>query len=383
MTTAQPAPRMLDADQLTPLVRELVGKDVVLTEWAQEPLGWLNIMNAELWRVSGTARTDRGATSIPWSLVLKSFRPPKPESASALPESWDYWKRELAIYRSPTLRQLRGGLVAPRYLGVIEKPDGTLLLGMEQIEAASEPWDFERYGRAARVAGRFNAGHLQPGAPEDGPAFTVGGLRSWVENLVILEKEKPDLWDAPLVRRAIPDPADARRLFEECPVLLDALDRIPQTFVHRDLWPANLLFRNVDGIEQFVAIDWMLAGAGALGEDAAGMMGPTLWHLLVEPTDADAFESAVLAGYLEGLRDEGWDGPDELARFGCAATLALRFGLLIPPWLAFWLQTDRDWAERKFGRSVESTADGWGVLLRWLLGQAEQARALAGSLGLA
>lgn len=327
MTAPRPASRTIEAVQLTPLVRKLLGSDdVVVSAWTQKPLGWLNIMTAELWRVSGTATIGRDATPIPWSLVLKSFAPPRPESPSAVPDSWDYWRRELAIYQSPILGQLQDGLTVPRYLGVIEEPDGTLLLGMEEIEAAPDAWDFGRYRRAAQVVGRFSARFAEPNTRVEDGAFGPGGLRSWVDNLALLQRETPDLWDAPLVRRAIPEPTATRRLFEESAQLLGALDHIPQTIVHRDLWPANLLVRYVNGTEQFVAIDWMLAGRGAIGEDAAGMIGPTLWQFLVEPTDADELEAAVLAGYLSGLRDEGWDGLDDLARFGCAATLALRSG---------------------------------------------------------
>jgi hypothetical protein len=376
----------LSVTEVTTLVRRLLRvKESGVLAWQQEPLEWLNIMDAQLFRVHGEANLFDGGPPRRWSFVLKTFTPPASDASSNSPTSWDYWKREVVAYLSPELDLLPGGLSTPRFTGLVEKPNGQLLLAIEEIsDAITDRWDLDRYGRAARVFGRFNAAYLQGRAIPADEAFRPGGLRSWVDGLARIPDENPDFWQRPLVVRAIPQPDEARRLFEARHTLLDGLDRLPQTFTHRDLWPANVLVRRSEGAEEFVAIDWMLAGAGALGEDAAGLVGPTVWHFLIEPADLGAVEAVVVDGYLEGLDDGGWRGDAAMVRFGYAATLALRFGLLIPPWLASWLTADeqRAWAEQKFGRPIDAIADGWGELMRLLLDRGNQALRLASDLAM-
>jgi hypothetical protein len=187
-----------------------------------------------------------------------------------------------------------------------------------------------------------------------------------------------------LMLRVVPAFEEVLQLCNDAPVLLAALDRLPQTFVHRDAWPGNLLVQNDNqGTERLVAIDWAICGLGAIGEEPAGMVGPTLWHLLVEPADASAFEGAVLGAYIAGLRDGGWQGDEQLVRFGCAATLALRFAVLIPPWVgAGWLTDNPAWTEKKFGRPVDEIVDAWSDLMRLLLRLGDEARNLGKSLRL-
>lgn len=228
--------------------------------------------------------------------------------------------------------------------------------------------------------GRFNAEYLDGHRPRpQAEGLGPGGLRSWVEQLTQGFDAPPETRRDPLFARAVPDLEAVRRVRNDRGALLDALDAVPRTFVHRDAWPANVLVRRGAGrSESMVAIDWALAGEGALGEDVTGIVGPSLWFFLVGMDEATKVEAAVLEGYIDGLHDGGWTGDEAQVRFGYAASLALRFGLLIPTW-AGWLAEDEmgGWCERKFARPRSEIADGWAQVLTFILGRADEASRFA------
>jgi phosphotransferase family enzyme len=369
--------------ELAPLVLRLLDEpSAELIEWRDEPLGWINLMDAALHRVSGVARVD--GRTVDWSLVMKGFPRPEPEASATNLASWDYWKREINAYASGTLDSLPGGFTAPRFAGVIPRPDGALWLGLEEIAGVDpRPWPLERFEAAARSAGAFGGAYLDGFALPDADGLGPGGLRSWVELLAgVLGARSPRARRGPLATRAAPRADDLAALLADRAPLLGALDRLPQTFVHRDFTPVNLLVRaTAAGADEFVAIDWAIAGAGALGEDAAGMVGASLWQLLAEPSRAKALEERVMRGYLDGLKDAGWHGDDGAVRFGYAATLALRFAPLTPVWAdALDDPGKAEWFGRKFGRPPETVATAWGELQEFLLDRAAEAIRLARSL---
>ena len=73
---------------------------------------------------------------------------------------------------------------------------------------------------------------------------------------------------------------DARRilqLWEEREIFHNALDRLPQTLLHRDVFRRNLFAgRGEDGREKTVAVDWAFIGLGAVGEDIASLVQASL-----------------------------------------------------------------------------------------------------------
>jgi hypothetical protein len=380
--------RVADRLELTTIVRRLVGDDrSELVTWDQEALGWMNLMDARLHRVSGTATVGqpRRRREISWAIVRKTF-PPPPSGAPALqPARWDYWKREVIVYASGVLDELGGDFSVPRCLGVTDDHDGSLSLWLEEISGISpDPWPISRYQAAAYAFAKFNARYLAGRPNPTEPSLGAGGLRSWVDAGTDFIETDVTWWTTPLMKRAFPAFEDVLRVINDAPALLAALDRMPQTFVHRDAWPGNLLVQTVNvSTERLVVIDWAICGQGAIGEEPAGMVGPTLWHFLVEPAAASELEGAVFGAYLAGLRDGGWTGDEKLLRFGFTASLALRFAVLIPPWVgAGWLTENPDWTERKFGRPIDAIVDGWSELMRFLLKLCDEARALGKSLRL-
>ena len=369
-----------DAVELTPLVRRLLDEPAAeLAEWHCEPLGWINLMDAALYRVSGSARVD--GRPLDWSMVMKMFRRPDTGTTASDPAGWDYWKREINSYASGALDSLPGRFVAPRFAGVLSGHGDAMWLAIEEIrDTDHQAWSLDRFEAAARCAGAFNAAYLDGVPLPTAGGLGPGGLRSWVELLASVAGDLPG--DGPLASIATPRPDDLRALLAEREALLAALDRLPQTFVHRDFTPVNLLVRpGPERSPEFVAVDWAIAGVGALGEDAAGMVGATLWQLLAEPSDAEALEERVLQGYVDGLNEAGWDGDKALVRFGYAATLALRFAPLTPAWAPdLDDEAKAEWFGRKFGRPPDQIAAAWGQLQDFVLDRGAEPLGLVNGL---
>jgi hypothetical protein len=117
--------------------------------------------------------------------------------------------------------------------------------------------------------------------------------------------------------------ADLLRLAERVPPLLDALDELPQTFVHGDASPQNLLVPAADP-DTFVAVDWSLMGPCAVGYDL-GQLVVGLAHAGQLDVDAlPAVHDAVLPAYVAGLADEGLRVAADVVRFGFHAALVVR-----------------------------------------------------------
>ena len=65
----------------------------------------------------------------------------------------------------------------------------------------------------------------------------------------------PNLW-----------PAEIPEFREVAYGLYEALDALPQSICHQDLFPRNAFLRVAGGAEQTVAIDWAFCGSAAIGE---------------------------------------------------------------------------------------------------------------------
>src|SRR5436190_1932561 len=101
-------PSRLQASDLLPLVRQVLGKSTIeIVNWqcqrfsgsaSEQTTGGLGI-----YRISGTARDQTGSYS--WSLVLK-VTTGTGETGSHNPATWDYWKREVLVYQSNLLDNL-------------------------------------------------------------------------------------------------------------------------------------------------------------------------------------------------------------------------------------------------------------------------------------
>jgi hypothetical protein len=263
-------------------------------------------------------------------MVLKGWSAPASD-----PPAWAFtWPlRELELYRSGLLADLPGAIRAPACYGVVERPDGSAWLWLEEIVGAREgAWSLGQYAEVARHLGMVNAACLLACERFDGPWVSRDRLRQWVEAAAPFVARLAEVADHPVVRRTHSPAviATVTRLWQRRHALLDLLDREPRAFSHLDAFRRNVFLRpsaNGADDDDIVLIDWGFAGAAAIGEEIAPLVGASLFFVEVPIDDAIRLQDAVLAGYVEGLETAGWDGDPARVRQAYAIASTLRYGV--------------------------------------------------------
>jgi len=309
-------------------------------------------------------------TSIPWSVVLKIVRP-TPDSASL---------REVDAYRSGLLTDLPG-IRAPHCYGVEQRTDRSWWLWLEEL-ATNNTWPVARFALAARHFGQFNGTYVVQRPVPHVAWLNRDFLRSLVaqrQTTTVQRLQHPETWTHPLVRAMFPTPVAPRllRLWAAHESLLAALEQMPRTFCHHDAWQPNLVVQPcADGGEQTIALDWALAGIGALGEELGQLVAGSLMLDEVPDSIAERLPEAAWEGYLAGLTDVGWRGDEKQVRLGYLASATLRWGLA-PPGLTLALNESRHAVvEQQRGQPITSILARRARAAYALLDLAEEAVAL-------
>ena len=270
---------------------------------------------------------------------------------------------------------------AARCYGVEAHGDTFQIWQEEVVDEVGRPWPLDRYSLAARHLGQFNGAYLVGRPLPTGPWV----LREWIRSDVA--DDAPDvtrlrrLPDHPLSRRAFPGRSvdDLLRFWADRELFLAALDQLPKTFGHLDANPSNVFARRgPSGQAQTVAIDWSHAGVAGIGHGIAPLVFSSLLDNRMDVVRAEALDKRVFAGYVRGLREAGWQGDPSTARFGYAASLALRYGLscLRRP-LDYGLdKSGQSWVEQVRGRPIEEVLDHFAAVHRFVLDRADEAREL-------
>jgi hypothetical protein len=371
----------VDEAILTPLVQSaLDSKTVEVVNWEFVRLHGGIAAGTAVYRFSGQGR-DQGQ-AVPWSLILKELRP---EGGSADASAWDYFKREADAYQSGWLDELPGGLAAPRCFGVLDHPDGTCWMWLEDIrDMFASQWPLEQYGVVARHLGQFNGAYLVDRPLPGWSWLSSGWLRHYIEQSAPAIEPLRDALTFPWARRWLPEEDSAQffHLWEERELYLDALDRLPQTRCHFDIFRRNLFARKTsDGDDQTVVIDWAFVGRGPIGAD----LNPLVWMSIalagVEMDKSQELAEIVFEGYLEGLRDAGWQGDPQQVRLGYTAAGARYLFPELGRWLALILdESVRAEAEQRIGLPAGEAFDSVARMRRLLFGKLDEARDLMGIL---
>lgn len=284
----------------------------------------------------------------------------------------------MLAYQSGQLVNLPGGLTVPRFFGTIEFSEKMVGLWLEDIVDEVGPnWPLKQYGLVARHLGQFNGTFLAKQERPLWPWLSQNWIRQHVSGAESKFAQLSHSLDQPLTRRwFIDDDADdILRLWEERALFLDALDRLPQTFLHRDAVRRNLFAKQTaDGNSQTVAIDWAFVGIGAIGEEIAALVQATLCFSEVDIAEAHKLDKIVFDGYLEGLVEAGWRDDPRLARLGCTAGSLLVFGL--GHGLFQFDKTLFPWYEQAFGRPIDEIMGLFAALNHFVLELADEARTL-------
>ncbi len=374
----------IDREILTPLLRDALSNNAVdVTDWEYLAI-YGGYGGGKVYRFTGNARD--GGENIEWSLVLKiipaSIDSDHPFISSDSVTDMSAINREPLVYQSGFLNDLPYGLAAPRCFGVVEHPDGIFWLWLEDVEDEIGHWPLERYGFVAHQFGQLGGSYLMGLRIPPATLINTDNVQG-VESVFTGRDQLRDSLDHPLVRCACPaDLAhDLIRLLTDYKTFIDVLDGLPQIFCHNDVHRGNMFARRgTDGSDETVVIDWQLAGMGAIG----GEMGAFISDLFVldpVPGAAQERDRTIFDGYLAGLRDVGWRGHQRIARFGCLAISLLRWVLICPGMIMWYLDEGRHAElEKGYERPMEEIMGGFANSLRFHLKLADEARMLLDSI---
>ena len=327
---------------LSEIARQSAGAaEFELHDWRINQIGGGlgNPVSVGLYRVEGEGQD--GDRRVAWSSILKVIQSPANVGQSNMgeaedPTHWNYWKRELFIYRSGFLDTLPDGLVAPHCFASRELPGDVGCLWLEDVaDAYGDAWPLERYVLAARHLGRLNGLYAGPRPLPDYPWLGRRRLRQWHE---LFPNWRTIPWDHPRVSARYPasEIANLRRVLREAEDFIDRLDRLPQTLCHGDTYPTNFKSRGTAGDEQTVALDWALALVGPVGYDLGGLAFGA--YLNLPDLSLPEVDSALFEAYLAGLRESGCPAEVQQVRFGYAASAVLLIALFVLAMLNWQIQ---------------------------------------------
>ncbi|MBV7327237.1 aminoglycoside phosphotransferase family protein [Chloroflexi bacterium TSY] len=354
---------------MTKRVCELTGySQLTLTEWACRTIYGGTGEGLGIWQIRGIA--DAQHHSISWSLIVKILDRSLSGDGEA---TWNYWKREALLYESDLLDELSGHLKAPRCLGVTIQADAQAWIWLEDLgQVPNGSWSLDDYTTAAQHLGEFNGCYLTGKAVPTQTWLSKHWLQKWLDRAPGIERFN-ELAGHPIVQRLYPAGIQStlRHIWLQQTEWLNILDKLPHTLCHMDAFPNNLrLYTNDTSQQQTIAFDWAYVGIGAIGEDLAPLVWANLlWAHVdsqVQPGDIELRTSAVLTGYLAGLRQAGWSGDEQTVRLGYTIASLLRYGLgMVPVGLNIAIDPDADeWADNVFGTSFDMMVDYQSGLIR-------------------
>lgn len=291
------------------------------------------------------------------------------------PHHFNYWAREAQVYRSGLPQRL--GLDAPAVLGVVDRPDGSISLWLEDVAGDSGlDLSISAIAGAARQLGASQGREDQPDEPWLSRDFITAYGASKPVDYSLLNDDAT--WRHPLVADNWPATLrdDLAELHRSRSWYQQLMTRLPRTVAHLDVWPNNLVVRS-DGSAAF--LDWSFTGHGVLGEDIGNLVPDAVLDLLVPADDLDELETTVFDAYVEGLAEAGWSGDHDLVRLGFWAS-AVKYHWLAPVFLE---RLDAP-VHLAYGRPIDPAhlyAER-GAALELLARWARDARTLAVELGL-
>ncbi|MGD9955226.1 MAG: phosphotransferase [Candidatus Nanopelagicales bacterium] len=251
------------------------------------------------------------------------------------------WRFELDMAESGIDRVMPPGLRTARLDRVVAPDALNAVMWWEWIDDDGSPWGIGDYTVAALGLGRLAARRREGAAANDSlPSICREiprgyALRMYAERRTLAESlprvRELEVGAHPEVLGALA--AVGEGIWDELlalgariPGLLDELDALPQAFAHGDASPQNLL-RPPDEPGTVVAIDWGFGSLLAVGFDL-GQLLVGLVHAGVAPASGiPELVGPVLSAYVDGLRTEGWDVPEEVVRRGFVASVLCRSAL--------------------------------------------------------
>jgi hypothetical protein len=327
-------------DQLNLCLFKIFGDiDFELDGFTCEPLGneALNFTTEGIYHLCGAVKSD--TEYLPWSIVLKVIKPDSEEKND--PQHHNYWRREALLFESNLLDDLPGLIRAPiRYL-VEAQQDGTVWLWMEHVKGQFAHTK-EQFEFIAHQLGMFNAEYLTTRAMPNEAWICRGWLKSWTtssrmyaprtESFLsrLQDEEVKSAWEW------------LQALTADLDDKLSSLERLPRVLAHQDLSHKNMLIEMTSVYEQLVLMDWQFLSISGIGEDLGKMFGVNMSLGMIPISQFEAYRESLFNSYIKGMKESGWQGNEELARYGYCLSAALRSMWEVPQLCSLSVQLDGD-----------------------------------------
>ncbi|MFI5729342.1 aminoglycoside phosphotransferase [Kribbella sp. NPDC051587] len=278
-----------------------------------------------------TETVERLTSADGRTVVRKRLRRPvevsaDPWAASVDPRHWNYWRREVEVYRDDELRSelAAAGLVLPG-AEVIEDDGGAELVMEDVTGLAGTDFGLAEHGELARACGRWQA---RPG--QDREWTSRGFLRDYSTTRVVPWDlvDDDDAWRQPLIAETWPTGLQAawRELLAHREELLRLVETAPRARCHLDLWVSNIIQRPTG---EFALLDWAFTGDGARGEDIGNHIPDAVFDLFWPAEQHAELADTCLTGYLAGLDEAGWRGDSDVVRRAVLAS-GVKYAWLLP-----------------------------------------------------
>ncbi len=297
--------------------------------------------------------------------------------ASDDPRHWNYWRRELEVYRSDIPQILRdSGVRLPRLHAVEERSEASVTLLLEDIDGRSgRDLTLQDYVRVCGAWGHAQANLSRHDDLLEMPWTSTGFLCAYTTSKAVDYSllYADAAWRAPLIAENWPPQLRARLVFlyENAERLYAILEGARQVPSHLDFWPNNV-FVDTQGV--VVPVDWAFFGGGALAEDLGNFIPDAVFDGFMPAAKLPEMTETLFAAYMSGLAAGGLDvDAVQLRRLLWAS--AVKYVWLGPLLLARAAEPE----QRSYGGAVLQDANTQyrerGVALNFLGGWAMQALA--------
>lgn len=331
----------------------------------------------------GVVRVHGEADGEPFSLIVKKTRHGTDADPGAL---WvagaheahrNYWRREWLAYTSGLLAGLPGRLRAPSLLHATEPAQDEAWLWLEDVAGLpGTGWTPQQYARGARDLGTMQGAYAagQAELPEQ-VWLSRGWLDEWVRTTArwwpLVEDDAA--WQDERLGPLAALRARARQVWTQRERLLHIVAAAPQTVVHLDLWPTNVILGSHG---HTVALDWSSVGVGALAQDLDQQTLDPVWMQVQPGADLELLERAVLPAYARGVRAAGCDASDDQIRRWYVAAAGVRYTSVLATQADLAADPARvDGLERRWNRPFEAIAADRARVISRALDLAEEALA--------
>ena len=274
-----------------------------------------------LTRVRVEGRDGPGAPLV-LRLVAKELQaaryglpPQMPDDARAHLDTVIPWRLEADVLAAGVEQYAPPGLRPPDVVAVHEQPGDRLTLWFEDADPLDAPWTAADTVRAAEALGRLAArrrGRPWPAMPSGDflTGYRDDQLGSWAVPWLLDDAT----WAAPVMQ--VPEVVALRE--EVCALARRVGDvharlaPLPVLPAHGDATPMNLL-RPSAAPEEFVLVDWAMAGPAPAGFDVVPLVFGRAESGLGPADEVPGLLGPAVAAYARGLAAEGVDvSPAEL-----------------------------------------------------------------------